>query len=129
MNDKYVIASDGCENVCEDGKAIGYECKLRIPYYQGVPLSQVKYIRLWMDGEEVPAEDISVFAASGEEFRLPEILTVTFYYWEYMEPLRVRVYKEGGLAAGRHTLRVKPSIDVIYAPDGFVADVSREFTV
>ena len=45
------------------------------------------------------------------------------------EWLDVRVYKEGGLPAGRHTLRVKPSIDVIYAPDGFVADVSQEFEI
>ncbi|MBO5998064.1 MAG: hypothetical protein J6P87_00070 [Lachnospiraceae bacterium] len=129
MNDKYIFASDGCENVYEDSGAVGYEFRLRIPYYQGVPLSQVKYIRVWMDGEEVPAEDISVFAVTGEEFRLPQILTVTLFYWEYMEPLRVRVYKDGGLAAGRHTLRVKPSIDVIYAPDGFTADVSQEFEI
>ena len=129
MNDKYIFATDRCVNFETDGKTSGYEFRLRIPYYQGVPLSQVKYIKVWMDGEEVPAKDISVFAVSGEEFRLPEIITVTLFYWEYMEPLRVRVYKEGGLPAGRHTLRVKPSIDVIYAPDGFVADVSQEFEI
>ncbi len=129
MNDKYIFATDRCVNFENDGKTSGYEFRLRIPYYQGVPFSQVKYIKVWMDGEEVPAEDISVFAVSGEEFRLPEIITVTLFYWEYMEPLRVRVYKEGGLSAGRHTLRVKPSIDVIYAPDGFVADVSQEFEI
>ena len=129
MNDKYIIASDGCRNITEDGKVTGYEFAIRIPYYQGVPFSQVKYIKVKMDGEEVDPANISVFSTTGEEFRLPEIITVSLYYWEYQVPLRVRVYKDGGLAPGRHTLYVKPSIDVIYAPDGFVAEVSKDFEI
>ncbi|MDE6996351.1 MAG: hypothetical protein K2P04_00545 [Oscillospiraceae bacterium] len=129
MNDKYIIASKACENVVEDGKTTGYELRLRIPYYQGVPMSQIKFIRLWMDCQEIPQEDICVFAVSGEMFKLSEIITVSLFYWEYMTPLRVRVCREGGLAKGAHRLDVKASIDVIYAPDGFVAEACQQFEV
>lgn len=129
MNDKYIIASKGCVNVASEGKTVGYEMELRIPYYQGVPMSQVKYIRLKMDGAEVPREDIRVYSATGEEFTLDQILTVTYYYWEYGTPLKVRVLKEGGLTPGKHRLDVSASIDVIYAPDGFKADVWAEFEI
>ncbi len=129
MNDKYIIASKGCRNVEADGKVIGYEFDIRIPYYQGVPLSQVKYLKVTMDGEEVCPCSISVFAVSGEEFKLKEISTVSLYYWEYCTPLRVRVYKEGGLAAGKHTLGVNTAIDVIYAPTGFGTEVTADFEI
>lgn len=129
MNDKYIIASKGCENIVEDGRTIGYEFQLRIPYYQGVPLSQVKHIKVRMDGKAVPQEDIRVFATSGEEFKLSEISTVSLFYWEYMTPLRVRVCQEGGLGKGTHSLDVDAAIDVIYAPDGFKAEASQEFEI
>lgn len=129
MNDKYIIASRGCENISEDGKITGYEFQLRIPYYQGVPMSQIKFIRIWMDGEEVPQEDIRVFSVTGEMFELSQIITVSFFYWEYMTPMRVRVCREGGLAKGAHRLDVSASIDVIYAPDGFAAKACQQFEV
>lgn len=129
MNDKYIIASKSCENIVEDGKTTGYEFQLRIPYYQGVPMSQIKFIRVWMDGREVPQEDIRVFSTSGEMFKLSEILTVSLFYWEYMTPMRVKVCQEGGLSRGSHRLDINASIDVIYAPDGFVAKAWQEFAV
>lgn len=129
MNDKYIIASKSCENVVEDGKITGYDFRLRIPYYQGVPMSQIKYIRIWMDGEEVPQEDIRVFSVTGEMFELSQIITVSFFYWEYMTPMRVMVCKEGGLAKGTHRLDVTASIDVIYAPAGFSTEAYQQFEV
>lgn len=129
MNDKYIFATNGCKNVEADGRTVGYEFKIRIPYYQGVPLSQVKFIRVFMDGKEIAQDEISVFTVTGEELRLPEIKTCSFFYWEYMEPLRVRVYKDGGLEKGKHRLDVSIAIDVIYAPTGFSTDVFTEFEI
>lgn len=129
MNDKYIIADNRCENTVTDGKPIGYEFKIRIPYYQGVPLSQVKFIKVSLDGEEVPQDSISVFTVTGEELKLGEISTVSFYYWEYMEPMRVLVYKDGGLSKGKHRLDISASIDVIYAPTGFATNSFCEFEI
>lgn len=129
MNDKYIIAGNKCENAVIDGKTVGYEFRIRIPYYQGVPLSQVNFIKVSLDGEEVPQESISVFTVTGEELKLKEISTVSFYYWEYMEPLRVLVYKDGGLAKGAHRLDVSASIDVIYSPTGFATEAFCEFEI
>ena len=129
MNDKYIIVDNKCENTVADGKMIGYEFRIRIPYYQGVPLSQVNFIKVGIDGTEVPQEDISVFTLTGEELKLSEILTVSYYYWEYMEPMRVLVYKDGGLEKGKHRLDVSASIDVIYSPAGFATNAFCEFEI
>ena len=129
MNDKYIIASKGCRNVVEDGKTVGWELEIRIPYYQGVPLSQVKFIRVFMDGAEVPQEDIRVYSTTGEEFKLSEIITVSLFYWEYQTPMRVRVLQEGGLGAGKHSVGVEASIDVIYAPTGFSTRAFQDFEI
>ena len=129
MNDKYIIASKDCRNVAEDGRTVGYELDIRIPYYQGVPLSQVKYIRVFMDGAEVPQEDIRVFSTTGEEFKLSEILTVSLFYWEYQTPMRVRVLREDGLGAGKHRVGVEAAIDVIYVPTGFGGSAFQDFEI
>ena len=40
--EKQVIQSVGFRNIYEDGKAVGFQLKIRLPYYRGVFLSQIK---------------------------------------------------------------------------------------
>ena len=44
------------------------------------------------------------------------LLTVGTYYWEYGEPLRTVVLKDGGLETGAHELKVEVRIAVFYFP-------------
>ena len=49
--EKQVIQSVGFRNILEDGKAVGFQFKIRLPYYRGVFLSQIKAGLLIVDGE------------------------------------------------------------------------------
>ena len=49
--EKQVIQSVGFRNIYQDGKAVGFQLKIRLPYYRGVFLSQIKAGSLVVDGE------------------------------------------------------------------------------
>ncbi len=129
MNDKYVIPDDSVSNVVKDGRTEGYQIRIRIPYYSGVPLSQVDHIKIKMDGKEVDQNDMYIITSSGEKFSMSEIQTVNTYYWEYGEKLRIYVNKEDGLRKGNHSLNVDTLIDVVYAPKAFCCNVTKEFII
>lgn len=129
MNEKYIIADKKAENLEEDGRVIGYQVKLRIPYYMGAPLSQISHIYLKMDGRDVLQEDMRIVTDDGEEFRMDEIVTCYRHFWEYGAKLKVKVLKEGGLSKGKHRIDVDVAVDVIYAPKGFGSLAYAEFIV
>ncbi len=118
MNDKYIIVKDSFENVMQDDGVQAFQFRIRIPHFQGVPFSQINYIRALIDGEEVPQQDMRVVAATGEIFRMDELSTCDDYFWEYGEQLRVRVMR-GGLAKGPHHIEVLANVAVIFTPAGF----------
>ena len=51
--EKQVIQSVGFRNISEGGKVTGFQLKIRLPYYRGVFLSQVKVGSIVVDGEEI----------------------------------------------------------------------------
>lgn len=128
MNDKYIIAEDGFENIMQDDGVQAFQFRIRIPYYQGVPFSQINFIRAKIDGEEVPQEDLRVVAKTGEVFKMSEISTCLTFFWEYGEKLRIRVMR-GGLPKGKHHLEVSAGIDVIYAPKAFGTTAWADFEI
>jgi hypothetical protein len=116
MFDNNVFIADSCKNVEENGNVIGYEMKTNITYYRGIPLSMVEYVKVAVDGEEVPAEDIRISLDQEDWFTLKEAETVTTYKWEYGEPLYVRVVKEGGLSKGTHKVKLTVATRTAYIP-------------
>lgn len=129
MNEKYIIADNKVWNVEKENGVAGYQFGIRIPYYCGVPYSQIDMIRIKMDGTEVAQEDMRIISKEGVEFKMSELVSVNTFYWEYGEKLQVFVNKAGGLDAGTHRLDVEVGIDVIYAPKGFGSKSYAEFTI
>ena len=119
MSEKYIIDQQGYAPVVEQGKRVGFQFRLRIPYYLGVPFSQIAHIRAKLDGEDLPQEQLRVVASTGEVFRMEELVTVSSYFWEYGEKLRIQPLLGEPLPAGRHRLDVDVSIDVIYGNKNF----------
>ena len=63
--EKQVIQSVGFRNLYVDGNAVGFQLKIRLPYYRGVFLSQIKAGNLVVDGE-VFAPDQVLWQIGGE---------------------------------------------------------------
>ena len=116
MFDNNVFIENTCVNVEEDGKIIGYEMQTNITYYRGIPMSKIEYIRVAVDGEEVPSEYIRISIDQEDWFTLKEAETVVDYKWEYGEPLYVRVLKDGGLSKGTHKVKLTVATRTAYIP-------------
>ena len=56
--EREVIQSVGFRNIKEDGKAVGFQFKVRLPYYRGVFLSQLRPGTLFVDGERFDKDQI-----------------------------------------------------------------------
>ena len=78
--EREVIQSVGFRNIKEDGKVTGFQFKVRLPYYRGIFLSQLRPGTLFVDGERNT-------------------------HWSVLTPAVLKVKKEGGLAQGYHDLK------------------------
>lgn len=129
MFDNNVFIEGTCRNVAEDGKVTGYEMQTNITYYRGIPLSMIEYIRVEVDGEEAPQEDIRISLDCEDWFTLKEAETVTTYKWEYGDPLYIRVLKEGGLSKGTHKVKLTVATRTAYIPVPLEGIKEREVTI
>lgn len=129
MFDNNVFIEDTCVNVEEKGKITGYELQTNITYYRGIPMSMIEYIKVTVDGEEAPAEDIRISIDCVDWFTLKEAETVTTYKWEYGEPLYIRVLKDGGLSKGTHKVKLTVATRTAYIPVPLEGNKEREVVI
>jgi len=101
--EKEVIQSVGFRNIKENGKITGFQFKIRLPYYRGVFLSQLRPGTLYIDGEKFEKEDI-VWNIKGEDYTYEEMKTDFQTHWAVTEPAVLKVKKEGGLPQGFHDI-------------------------
>ena len=116
MFDNNVFIEGTCKNVEENGKVTGYEMQTHITYYRGIPLSMVNYVKVAVDGVEVPREDIRFTPDCIDWFTLDEMETVSAIKWESGPPATVRVLKEGGLEKGSHKVTLTVCTRTAYIP-------------
>lgn len=116
MFDNNVFIDKSCKNVVEDGQVVGFQLETNIVYYRGIPLSMVNDVKINIDGEEIPREEIRCSLDGKQWFTLSEMETVTTYKWEYGEPLIVRVNRAGGLEKGEHEVKLTVIVRTAYIP-------------
>ena len=129
MFDNNVFIEGTCRNVEEDGKVIGFEMKTHITYYRGIPLSMINYLKVAVDGEEIPEEDIRFAADPYDWFSLDEMKTVGTIKWEYGTPGTVRVLKEGGLSRGEHEVQLTVCTRTAYIPVPLEGTMTRTVVI
>lgn len=103
MFDKYLICTDGLRNVIsETGHVEGFEMKIRIPYYRGVPLSVIEEIKIAVGGgvdggAQIFGNDQIRFSVASGSFMMSEMSTVATKRWNFDEDATIKVYRPGGL--------------------------------
>lgn len=114
--EKQVIQSVGFRNIYDEtGKAVGFQVKIRLPYYRGVFLSQIKLGSLTVDGEVFTRDQI-LWRVNGEDYTAQEMHEDWKTHWHPMEPATLIVKKEGGLAQGYHDLQYGYCVTHSYMP-------------
>ena len=101
--EKQVIQSVGFRNIKENGETVGFQLKIRLPYYRGVYLSQLKPGKLIVDGEEFGENEI-MWRVNGEDYTYAEMRKNRNVHWHPLEPATLIVKKPGGLAQGFHDI-------------------------
>ena len=129
MFDNNVFIEGTCKNVEKDGAIIGYEMQTHITYYRGIPLSMINFIKVIVDGEEVPAEDIRFTSDNIDWFTLKEMETVATIKWEYGQPATVRVLKDGGLTKGTHEVKLIVCTRTAYIPVPLEGSMTRNVEI
>lgn len=102
---KIMICPDDMRNVLSGDKVMGYSFKIKYPSYRGAFLSCIEELKFWVDGEEVPSASVA-FQLGGKEFLIEELPECFKEYWYVRTPATIRVFRDGGLPAGEHKLRV-----------------------
>ncbi len=129
MFDNNVFIPGTCKNVVEDGKVIGFEMQTHITYYRAIPLSMINFLKVSVDGEEVPAEDIRFTPDNIDWFTQKEMETVGTIKWEYGVPATVRVLKDGGLSKGEHQVKLAVCTRTAYIPVPLEGSMTRKVVI
>ena len=103
MLEKEVIQSVGFRNIKENGEVTGFQFKIRLPYYRGIFLCQLRPGTLIVDGERFEKEDI-IWHIHGQDFTYEEMKSDMITHWPVTAPAVLKVKKAGGLSQGYHDL-------------------------
>jgi hypothetical protein len=104
MIEREVIQSVGFRNIKEDGKITGFQFRVRIPYYRGIYLCQLRPGSLYVDGRKFGKEEI-IWNVGGKDFTAEEMVSDREDHWAVTEPATIKVKLDGGLEQGFHDLR------------------------
>ena len=129
MYDTHVLTDVGARSVYEHGKPVGYAINLRIPYYRGLPLSCIDVIDLWVDGEKIDPETMTI-QSQGKEYPYLDIFKddmETETYWLFGDFLRIVIKKDGGISQGHHYVKAVIGVRCSYSPTR-MAEFEREIT-
>lgn len=118
MQEKEVIQYRGFRNTYdENGNATGFQFRMRLNYYRGVWLSQLRVGRVIVDGEEFLADSgLVTWTIDGVEYTPEEMAENNKAFWSMMRPATIRVKKPGGLAQGYHEVKVRWGYSSSYMP-------------
>ncbi len=102
--EREVIQSVGFRNTKKDNEVTGFQLKIRLPYYRGIFLSQIRPGTLIVDGERFEKEDI-IWNIKGEDYSYEEMKGEwRNVHWDVTCPAVLKVKKPGGLAQGYHDI-------------------------
>lgn len=115
MLEKECIQFVGFRNVIEDGKAIGFQVKIRSVYYRGLWLSQIRPATIKVDGTTYKGNEIT-WKINDKEYTQEEMKSIGDIHWGINEPATLCVKKQGGLESGFHDIEFKYSFSSSYMP-------------
>lgn len=125
MLEKEVIQSVGFRNVKEDGKITGFQIKVRLPYYRGIFLSQLRPGTLYVDDMKFEKEEI-IWNINGKDHTYEEMKEDMQTHWAVTEPAVLKLKKEGGLSQGFHDLILGFCFTSSYMPPIMQADLDPD---
>lgn len=115
MLERDCIQARGFQNVMVGDKITGFQVAIRLTYYRGVWLSQLRPATVIVDGETFSGDQIR-WTIGGKEYEQTELAAKGDINWSILEPAILFVRKPGGLAQGMHEMEVQYTYSASYMP-------------
>lgn len=112
MFDKYFISDESFKNIAANGEVTGFQIGVKVSYYRGVVLGIVNDMKVTVDGEEY-AKDQMTFNVKAGSFTFQEMAGRDDVRWDFGEVAYLHISKPGGLAPGKHTVKVFEEIRIV----------------
>ncbi len=109
------IQARGFRNVSEGEDVTGFQVAIRLKYYRGVWLSQLRPATVTVDGEEFKDDQIA-WTVGGRTFEQADLANSPNVHWSSLEPAILTVRKPGGLEPGIHDVQVSYRYSASYLP-------------
>ena len=110
MYDSFLVRSDSLENFEENGKVAGFKFSVRIANYRGMFLSLHNGYYCEVDGVSYPrsAQRLEVNGKPPRSFE--DLMNhAVLEHWDMQDEAFLYVYKDGGLAPGKHRVGILES--------------------
>lgn len=128
MYDIYMIVGEEFKNVVKDGKVVGFQFGLRMPYYSSVILSLVGETQLAVDGKTIP-EDKMMITLRGKTYPKLKLEDEPYEKWEFGEVGVVTIDQPGGLPAGEHLLDVRQHLMISFIEGGLYGHDIKKLSI
>ncbi len=115
MLEKDCIQSKDFRNVWTGGQKTGFQLSIRLTYYRGVWLSQLRPATVIVDGEKFENDQIT-WTIGGTVYSQEELKYYGDVHWGLLKPAVLTIKKPGGLATGLHDVEVEFAYSSSYMP-------------
>ncbi|KAF1299304.1 hypothetical protein BAU15_01265 [Enterococcus sp. JM4C] len=115
MLEKECIQSKGFKNTRVANQISGFQFDIRLMYYRGLWLSQIRPITVKVDGELIAPEMIK-WEIEGVIYTEAEMAEIGDVQWNVLSPATIHITKENGLSSGYHTIEVSHRFSSSYMP-------------
>jgi len=109
------IQTRGFRNVSNEASVVGFQVAIRLKYYRGVWLSQLRPATVTVDGAKYEADQIT-WTVGGRTFEQADLANHPNVHWSSLEPAILTVRKPGGLEPGIHDVEVAYQYSTSYLP-------------
>jgi hypothetical protein len=100
----------------KDGETItGFQVPVRLTYYRGVWLPQLRPATVTVDGETYRGDQIT-WIIDGKSYAQDDLPDYPNVQWSCLEPAILQVSKPGGLPLGVHDVEVQILFSTSYLP-------------
>jgi hypothetical protein len=115
MLEKPNIQSRGFRNLKQGDDIVGFQVPVRLTYYRGVWLPQLRPATVTIDGETFEGDQIT-WEIDGVQYAQADLPNYPDVQWSSMTPALLQVSKPGGLPLGVHDVQVKVVYSTSYLP-------------
>lgn len=131
--EKYLLCDEGFGNIYDrnhpDDPPIGFQLKIRIPYYRSARLSLIEKITVRVDGREYDPDKM-LFTTHDGTFTMDQMRTMPNHYWLFGEKATLTVMEPDGLgrafSTAYRTVELGIYLRISYSHLGFIGIANKE---